>query len=200
VVQDLQLPKDVRTAKSVRPLVALGAVCGIAWAAGLRAFMVEIAGAGSAFDWWGTFAGILLPGAVTGALLAWAEAIRRRGGAPHWRWLATAPLALAIAPLLMPGALEALLTKGLGGGAVAVALVALGGGYALSGRGPLWGRAVCGAVSGLLAVGLVFSPPWIGGSRLALSQPRGAWVAVLMASLLVLLALASSIPHRGLPR
>ncbi|ALV40694.1 hypothetical protein AU252_05525 [Pseudarthrobacter sulfonivorans] len=177
-------------------LTAVGATCGIAWAAGFRAYMVELAGPASTFDWWGTFGAILLPGAIAGGLLGWAEALRRTGGRRGWRWLALAPLAFAVAPMLMPGAVAALLTQGLGGGAIAVALMALGGGYALSRRGPLWSRLVAGLTSGALLAALALTGPGIAGPALALTEPRGAWVAVLATSFVVVLALASSIPHR----
>ena len=182
------------------PLVAVGIFCGIAWAAGFRGYMVELAGPASTFEWWGTFGAILLPGAIVGGLLGWAEAFRRAGGRRGWRWLALAPLVFAIAPLLMPGAIAALLTQGLGGGAIAVALMALGGGYALSRRGPLWARLVCGFVSAALATALALAGPGIAGPALAITEPRGAWVAVLGASFIIVLALASSIPHRPIRR
>jgi len=38
--------------------------------------------------------------------------------------------------------------------------------------------------------------PAVGGIRLALDQPRGVWVAILGASCLLVLCLASSIPFR----
>ena len=56
---------------------AVGAVCGFAWAAALRAFMWEVAGDDAGVEWAGTFVWVLLPGAIIGALLAWAE---------HRRW------------------------------------------------------------------------------------------------------------------
>ena len=176
--------------------IAIGTTCGIAWAAGFRAYMVELAGPASTFDWWGTFGAILLPGAIVGGLLGWAEALRRAGGRRGWRWLALAPLAFAVAPMFMPGAVVALLTEGLGGGAIAVALIVLGGGYALSHRGPLWARLVCGLASAALLAGLAVAGPGIAGPGLALTEPRGVWVAVLLTSFVVVLALASSIPHR----
>ncbi|WP_251039293.1 hypothetical protein [Arthrobacter sp. ISL-72] len=193
----VQVSPEARPARhrSAAP-VAAGVICGIAWAAGFRGYMVELAGPASAFSWWGTFGAILVPGAVAGGLLGWAEALRRAGGRRGWRWLALAPLAFAIAPLLMPGAVEALLTQGLGGGAIAVALMGLGGGYALSGRGPLWARLVCGLVSAALTALLALTGPGIAGPALALTEPRGAWVGVLGASFVIVLALASSIPHR----
>jgi hypothetical protein len=176
----------------------IGAICGLAWAAGFRGYMVELAGSASTFGWSGTFGAILLPGVVAGALLGWAEALRRSGRVRRgWRWLALAPLAFAIAPMLMPGALIAFLTQGLGGGAVGVALMGMGGGYALSRRGPLWARIVCGILSLALLAALAVTAPAIGGPDLALTTPRGAWVAILATSFVVVLALASSIPHRG---
>ena len=186
-----------RAARNRGPaLVVIGAICGLAWAAGFRGYMVELAGSASTFDWWGTFGAILLPGLVVGALLGWAEALRRGRTRRGWRWLALAPLVFAIAPMLMPGALVLFLTQGLGGGAVAVALMGIGGGYALSHRGPLWARIVCGILSFALLVALALTSPVIGGPDLALNRPRGAWVAVLVTTFIVVLALASSIPHR----
>lgn len=196
--ESAQEPPDAGPAlHRTAPLVAIGLTCGIAWAAGFRGYMVELAGPASTFGWWGTFGAILLPGAAVGGLLGWAEALRRTGGRPGWRWLALAPLAFAIAPLLMPGAVSALLTEGLGGGAIAVALMAIGGGYALSRRGPPWARLLCGLVSAALAAALALAGPGIAGPALAITEPRGAWVAVLAASFIMVLALASSIPHRA---
>jgi hypothetical protein len=76
-------------------LLVLGGVFGLAWSAGLRGFMAEVAGAGSLVDWTGTFGWILLPGVITGALLGWAEFLRRTGGRRGWRWLALSPLVQA---------------------------------------------------------------------------------------------------------
>jgi hypothetical protein len=39
----------------------------LAWAAGLRGFMAQIAGSASTVDWAGTFGWILLPGTLVGA-------------------------------------------------------------------------------------------------------------------------------------
>ena len=195
--ENASAPAAAADSRGAAALIAIGTVCGIAWAAGFRGYMVGLAGPASTFAWAGTFGAIILPGAIAGGLLGWAEAIRRRGGRRGWRWLALAPLALAIAPLLLPGALVGLVTEGLGGGAIAVVLIGMGGGYAISGRGGPWGRLVCGVLSGALLVVLALATPGIGGPRLALTEPRGAWVALLAASFLVVLALASSIPHRA---
>ena len=76
---------------SLLALLSMGAVCGLAWAASLRGFMSQVAGPESAVTWWGTFGWILVPGVVTGVLLASAEYLRRTGGRRGWRWLALAP-------------------------------------------------------------------------------------------------------------
>jgi hypothetical protein len=184
------------TASSPLKLVLAGALGGLAWAASIRAYMVEIAGMSSRFEWVGTFAQILLPGVAIGVLLGTAEYFRRTGGRRGWRWLAVAPILFAIAALLSPGAVEALVTTGLGGGALVVPITGMLGGFAVSGRGPLWAR----IVTGVLALAVVVAGPIgqlvIAPSRLALTEPRGAWVALLLASLTVVLAFASSIPHR----
>ena len=59
--------------------VVVGAVGGLAWAAGLRGLMAEVAGPGSEVSWGGTFLGVLLPGLVAGALLGRSEHRRRAG-------------------------------------------------------------------------------------------------------------------------
>ncbi len=176
--------------------VLVGALCGLAWGAAFRAYMAELAGGASRLDWYGTFVGILGAGVVAGALLGLAEYFRRTGGRRHWRWLALAPLAFAVLPMTMPDALLALFTQGLGGGAVAVALTAIAGGYAVSGRGRLWARILCGVLAVAIIVALVLTVPSVGGIRLALDQPRGVWVATLGAACVAVLCLAASIPFR----
>src|SRR3954462_9637459 len=107
-----------------------GAVVGLAWAASLRVLMAEFAGPESTFDWFGTFEGVLLPGAVVGALLGWAARHQNR-------WLVAAPLVFV---LFTPTVLASVFVDGLGGGAIAVPLIGMAGGYALAGRGPRWAR------------------------------------------------------------
>ena len=188
--------RDPGRRPSATASVLVGAVCGLAWAAAFRAWMAELAGGASRLDWYGTFVGILAAGVIAGALLGLAEYFRRTGGRQHWRWLALAPLAFAILPLTMPDALLALFTQGLGGGAVAVALTAIAGGFAVSGRGPLWARILCSVLTAAILVALVFTVPSVGGIRLALDQPRGVWVATLGAACVAVLCLAASIPFR----
>lgn len=181
---------------SVAAHVAVGSVFGLGWAAGLRGYMAEIAGAESTFSWGGTFLALLLPATVTGALLGWAEYLRRTGGRRHLRLLVLAPLVIAVAPMLMPGALVGLVTAGLGGGAIAFAVIGVGGGFALSGQGRAGWRILCGVVVLLLIVGIAATPAGIGGPDLAISSPRGAWVAVIGLASGLTLAVAGSIPLR----
>lgn len=177
-------------------LLATGGVCGLAWAAGLRGFMAALAGSGSEVAWYGTFAQILLPGVVTGALLGWAEYIRRTGGRRGWRWLAAAPLAFPLFVFATPQGIEALLDAGLGGGALGIPLFGMAGGYALSGRGPRWARILLGAIALLPIPAWAFAASGF-GPAFALTSPRGAWVALFFYSFIATLALACSIPHRA---
>jgi hypothetical protein len=187
----------VRGHRSPTRLLLLGALLGLAWACGLRGFMAEVAGDDSGVDWGMTFGYILLPGVVTGPLLGWAEHLRASCGRRGWRWLTLAPLTFT-AVLFSEGPLGFLgiFEDGIGGGAIGVPLYGIVGGYALSGRGPLWGRVVCG----LLACTVV--PIWAltvtsFAPHLAIDTPRGAWVALHYYSLILILMLACSIPHRA---
>jgi hypothetical protein len=181
------------------PSAALGAVGGIAWAASFRGWMAEIAGRESEFDWVGTFALILLPGALAGLLLGLADYARRTGGRPGWRWLAAAPL-LFTAPLFVPGAFEALVTIGIGGGAVAVPLFGILGGYATSRRGPLWLCIVFGVIAlAYLVAGTLFAlGSFTSGFELPTGadwEPRRVWTGVTFLSLMIVFAVACSLPH-----
>lgn len=159
--------------------------------------MAQIVQEGSAVNWSGTFGYILLPGLVIGLLLGWAEHLRRTGGRRRWRWLALSPLLFA-AILFSEGPLGwlGIFEQGIGGGAIGVPLIAMAGGYAISGRGPRWGRLTCGALA-LTAV-----PIWaltvesFAGADLAVTTPRGLWVALYYYSFLALLMVAAAVPHR----
>lgn len=192
-------PVRVEAGGRALPLLVIGAVCGLAWAASLRGFMTQIV-AESQLTWLGTFGWILLPGVLTGLLLAWAEHLRRTGGRRGWRWLAAAPLTFA--SVLVPGLLDpaTMFSGGVGGGAIGVPVYGMLGGFALTRRGPVWARALCG----LLFLSMV--PIWIltvasfGGSALAVGTARGTWVALWYWSLMGVLALACAIPHRPIVR
>src|SRR3954454_3578568 len=133
--------RPVRAPRGAASWVALGALGGLAWACALRSFMAAVAGVESGVEWGLTFGYILLPGAVIGALLGWAEFLRRHRDGPGRRRLAYTPLLFAA--VLVPGLLhpESFLEGGIGGGAIGVPVIAMLGGYAISGRGPVWGRA-----------------------------------------------------------
>ena len=83
--------------------------------------------------WYGTFALILTPGLLVGALIGLAEHRRRTGGSRTW-WLVLSPC-LFFAALADPAIFQLLITQGIGGGAIGVVTFGLAGGYALSGRG-----------------------------------------------------------------
>jgi hypothetical protein len=199
--QDRICLPQFRRGRSAAPLLAAGATGGVAWAAGLRGFMAELAGSDSTISWYGTFVQILLPGAIVGALLGLAQHIRRTGGRRGWRWLAAAPAAFAVAVFVSPDVFRAaingqpILSGGIGGGAIALPLFGMAGGYALSGRGPLRSRLVAGAFA------LIPVPAWViassaFGAEFALNTPRGAWIALYFYSLIATLDLACTIPHR----
>jgi hypothetical protein len=198
---DLPDLPDWRTLGAL-PSALLGLVIAVAWAGALRGWMAEIAGPDSVFDWLGTFAFILLPAAIVGLLLGLADHARRTGGRPGWRWLALAPLLLGIAPLLRPGAVEEMFSSGIGGAALVIAFFGILGGYAVSRRGPVVLRIVCGllALAVVLAGGLATSGFDIPASAGALTsgdwEPRQAWASVTFVSLMIVFAFACSLPHR----
>jgi hypothetical protein len=164
-------------------LILLGAVIGLAWAASLRGFMMVLAGPDSTFTFTGTF-GIIIPtGIIVGALLGWAEHQRRTG--TQYPILILAPLLIGIIPNLAAGPDP---------GPIGLALLAMAGGYAVSGRGPLWTRIVAGIVN-LAGIAVTFLAPKP-YPDLSYTTPHGAWFDTLAASLGVTLALACSIPMR----
>ena len=127
--------------------ILVGAVIGLAWAASLRGFMQQLAGPDSTFTFSGTF-GIIIPtGIIVGALLGWAEHQRRIG--PQHRLLILAPLLVGVIPNIV---------SGLDPGPIGLALLAMAGGYAVSGRGPLWTRIVAGLVN-LAGIAVTFLAP-----------------------------------------
>ncbi|GAA0944943.1 hypothetical protein GCM10009554_39450 [Kribbella koreensis] len=181
--------------RSIVRLPAWGGVCGLAWASGLRGFMAQVAGPDSSVSWSGTFGWILLPGALIGVLLGWSEHIRRTGGERR-RWLTLSPLLFA--SVLLPGLTDPanILADGIGGGALALPVFAIAGGYALAGRGQRRLRVLCG----VLALGPI--PGWV-IATLAQSTtigPRETWIAVYFWSLQAVLTLAASIPFRSTVR
>ena len=176
---------------------AVGALAGFAWAAALRAFMWEVAGDEAGADWAGTFLWVLLPGLVIGALLGWAEYRRWSGPVPARRWLIWSPMLFVAVLLQDPLDLLEGFEGGIGLAAVAVPAICMLGGYAIGGRGPLWAR----ALGGLVLLSTI--PIWaltatdVGGSSFSLTDPHGAWAAILYWGLLATFSMAAAIPHRA---
>ncbi|HWH97429.1 MAG TPA: hypothetical protein VNS80_03600 [Pseudolysinimonas sp.] len=192
-------PTRVGGGPSTAASVLIGALLGLTWAAGFRGFMVEVAGEASVFSWYATFVGVLGGGAIVGGLLGWADHIRRTGGRSRWRWLALSPLILGLLPLTVPGTI-ALLAQGIGTAGMAVALIAIGLGYAAgSSRHPVL-RVVIGVLSAAAAVALVAMTPLISDGNVSFAEPRGAWAGLLGLSSILVLGLATSIPFRDVGR
>ena len=175
--------------------LTVGAMAGLAWGCGLRGFMTQVTTDPSTVTWTGTFLWILLPGVVTGALLGLAEHLRRADGGPRGRLLVWSPFLFAsvlVAELIRTGST---LQGGIGGAALGVPAFGVIGAYAIAGT-RTWSRITCA----LLALSVI--PIWglsatsIGGPTLALSDPRGLWVALYFWSFLAVLMAACAIPLR----
>jgi hypothetical protein len=175
--------------------IVLGALAGLAWACALREFMAEVAAADSGVEWGLTFGFILLPGALIGACLGWAEVRRRRGQPQQWR-LVLAPFLFAAVLFSDPLHLGELFNEGIGGGTVGVPAIAILGGFAISGRGRLWGRIVAGLLflTGFTVWLLVATD--VGGPSFSFTTVHGIWVSTLYESLLVVFALGTSVAQR----
>lgn len=110
----------------------------------------------------------------------------------------TLSCAAALHSVLVPGLLDpdSFLDGGIGGGALALPVMAIIGGAALSGRGPRWRRACCAAV------GLASIPIWaltataVGGPLFALHTIHGLWAALPYDGLIGIFCLAASVPQR----
>lgn len=179
--------------------VAMGALCGLTWACGLRGFMTQVTTDHSMVTWTGTFLWVLASGVVVGALLGMAEHIRRTTKNPRGRWLVWSPFVFSIilvVDLIVHGST---LQSGIGGGALGVPVLGVTGAYAVAGR-----RAWLRVASGLAALSAV--PIWVltatdfGGPSLSLTEPKGAWVALYFWSFLAVLIAGTAIPLRIPPR
>jgi hypothetical protein len=91
-----------------------------------------------------------------------------------------------------PTIFKALITNGIGAGAIGVVLFGLAGGYALSGRGRASWRRTCGvfAVLGVLLMLVMAS------DTAPLGTAHGTWIGLYAASLIAILGLACAIPQR----
>ncbi|WP_404382936.1 hypothetical protein LL946_17405 [Knoellia locipacati] len=175
--------------------VALGGLCGLAWACGLRGFMAQVTTEPSNVTWTGTFVFILVPGLVTGLLLGWAGHLRHTSLNSRGRWLVLSPFVFAVSPLTDLVRTGATLQGGMGGGTLAVPAIGIVGGYALAGRRG-WARVVCGLVA------LSVIPIWsltatdVGGEALGLTGARGLWVALHYWTFLAILMVGCAVPLR----
>ena len=73
---------SVRTSdtRAATRYLVIGGLCGLAWAAGLRGWMAELAAGGSESKvTWMTLVLLLLPGTIIGALLGWSAYLRSKG-------------------------------------------------------------------------------------------------------------------------
>jgi hypothetical protein len=170
--------------------LVVGGLCGLAWAAGLRGWMAELAAGGSGSNvTWLTLVLVLLPGTIIGALLGWSAYLRSKGVRGS-RWLVFSPVLFASA-LLDPEILYGLITDGTGAGALIVLATTLSIGYVLSRRRRSIRRTACAVVAalGLLLIG------GMGGMAAPMSTARGAWVSLYGFVLVLLFGLASVLPH-----
>lgn len=110
------------------------------------------------------------------------------GASSPWMWVTGGAVC---------GAVTTLATPGMGSGAIAVGLMGIVGGYALCGRGGRWPRVVCGAAGVGFTAALAATVAEMTDPPLSLTDPRGAWAAVLAASLYPVLALGCSISLRS---
>lgn len=178
--------------------VVVGTFLGLAWGAGLRAWMAVFAitaSGSSSFTWSGTFLSVLLPTTVVGAALGWAEHARRTGGR-GWRWTALAPLLFVLVPAVVQEDFVEQLKRGLGTGAIGIMLIGMIGGYAISGRGPKWASLAARITITLLAAAiLVGAFIAVFNQRSSSAAPVGAYMLLTFLVFSGLLAVACAIPH-----
>jgi len=152
--------------------IVIGAVGGLAWAASMRGMMAQLAGFASEFHWLGTFGFILVPGTIMGALFGWAFARRIAGARRGAVWLMFAPFAMAADPATVP-----------------LLAAFIGAGFLFSRRSRRWLRLLAGIPSLIMLVGVP-----IGVAVIAdVTTPHGAWLTVLIGTLIWVPALAEII-------
>lgn len=124
----------------------LGAGAGLLWSATMRLYMHNLAGDRAGMDRLKTGVGIMLPGALTGALLARGARLREQDGQRNLDAYAAAPLLFAACTLPLPGVMRKLIETGEGSNAVAMPLLGMAGGMAMAGRGPRPARVLSAAI------------------------------------------------------
>ena len=181
---------SVRTSgpRAATRYLVVGGLCGLAWAAGLRGWMAQLAAGGSNVTWL-TLVLVLLPGTIIGVLLGWSAYLRSKGVRGS-RWLVFSPVLFASA-LLDPQIFYGLITDGTGAGALIVIATTLSIGYVLSRHRWSIRRSACAVVAalGLLLIGAM------GGMAAPMSTARGAWVSLYGFVLVLLFGLAAVLPY-----
>lgn len=123
-----------------------GAAAGLAWSATMRIYMKHLVADGSRINVRNTMLGIMLPGAVTGALLAHSAELRAANPGRNLDLYSASPLVFTACTLPLPGIMRKLIETGEGSNAIATPLLGMAGGMVLAGRGPLWARIAAGTV------------------------------------------------------
>lgn len=169
--------------------IVFGAVLGLAWGCSLRAWMALLAlqlGDNPKITWQGTVAGVLLPAMLVGALDGRAVYAAKTSDRRRWRWAILSPSLLVLGPLLtQENFISTLLTTGMGGGAIGVALIGMLGGYAFSGFGPKWTRLIA-AILALLFLIASIVPLYVFGS--SPDRPPAASIAFSVLVFVLLMA------------
>jgi hypothetical protein len=99
-----------------------------------------------------------------GAILGVAASAEDPSARKWRRWALLSPLLLVLGPAITTdNFIPTLVTTGMGGGAIGVALVGLSGGYALSGAGPRRLRRAAGVFAALLAIASAAGVAFAGG-------------------------------------
>jgi hypothetical protein len=182
--------------------VVVGSFLGVTWGASLRAWMTLLAlqlGDPPKVTWLGTFAGVLIPTMVVGALIGLAAYSAKTSERKRCRWAILSPSLLIMGPAIVQDHFFSILLKtGVGGGAIGVALVGMLGGYALSGFGPRWTRWFAGLISSLLMIASV-APDYFAGPSSALPSGANDVFGILLFFLLMAQLVAGiSAPSRAL--
>jgi hypothetical protein len=158
-----------------------GAVFGLAWASAMRGMMAELAErdpGGSHFSI-ATFIFVLPPGAVMGALMAWAITPSRPGTMPPPQRLRWAPMVMCLDPAAVP-----------------IMLAVVGAGWVAGGRGTPRSRRWIGIPSALMllvlpvAIAIASPPAW--------ASLRNTWILTLATSLLGSLVIVETMVVRRL--
>ena len=126
--------------------IILGAAAGLAWSATMRIYMRNLVGDASRVNPRNTIVGIMLPGAITGAMLAHSADLRAVDPERNLDQYSASPLVFAACTLPLPGLMRKLIETGEGSNAIATPLFGMAGGMVLAGRGPLWARIAAGMI------------------------------------------------------